>query len=128
MFEIWSFTGNLPAAISTNETSLSVSATVYAGTAQSNAATKLIRLIKNTAPTVRFLQPSVGTSITVAQDLPIVVEATDDTLSLGTNVELYVNDKLMGSHTITGEEKLVNSLASRSEAFTFHYIPARGAG
>ena len=121
LFELWLLRGNVP-AVSTSETSLSISARIHAvGSATSDAPTKLVRVIENTDPVARIVAPNEGTSLTVGQQIPIVIEAADDTLALGTRVELYVNDKVVGSQTISDEETVVNSLAAATRQVAFNY-------
>src|SRR5690606_25224928 len=121
LVELWLLRGTVP-AISTKETSLSISARVHAvGGAVSDAPTKLVRIIENSDPVVRITAPLQGTNITVGQEIPIVIEATDDTLTLGTRVELSVNNKMIVSQTISDESVNVNSLVDTTRQITFNY-------
>lgn len=123
LFELWRFSANTP-SITTNETSMAISARVHGyNKGQSDAPAKLIRIVKNTAPTARILSPLPGTPLTISQETSVVVEATDDTLSLGTRVELYANEKLIGNYVFNGGSAAVNSLVPRTESITFKYTP-----
>ena len=101
LFEVWRFKATLP-SVSTTETSLSISAKVHAADdASESSPARLVRLLKNTPPEVRFVQPAPGASVTVGQSLPIAMEVSDDTMGLGTELELFANDAKLAGHRAT---------------------------
>src|SRR5690606_14828664 len=60
---------------------------------------------------------------TVGQDTTVNVEVTDDTLPLGTRIELYSNDKFVQTQTIEEEAFTLNSLVPVVRTVSFKYKP-----
>ena len=111
MFEIWSITPNLP-AISTTETSLAIGAIVVSADGSEKAPSKILRIVENGAPRVRITAPLEGSHATVGQELKINVEAIDDTLALGTSVELLLDGVLIGTKQYKNTDTSVDAFFS----------------
>jgi len=119
LFEIWKAKANTP-NISTTETSVAAGAAIHSGNGgQELAPTKLIRVIENSAPIVKVLRPVEGAIATVGQDLKIDVEVTDETLSLGTVIQLFVDDQLVESRLYSNQENLNDSFSTQTTIETF---------
>lgn len=109
LLEIWRADAVSP-EISTRETSLSFTAKVYGRNgAVEEAPARLIKVIENGAPTGRLLAPTSGALATVGQTLEVLSEFSDDTLALGTYVELLVNGEPVDSIRYTNEEDIANN-------------------
>jgi hypothetical protein len=90
-FEVWRATSQAgPAALT--ETSLSISGVMHGrdGT-QKELPARLIRVIKNSAPSALISRPVEGGSVSVGQTLQVVTQVLDDTLGMGTQIQLLVN-------------------------------------
>ncbi|HEY9199158.1 MAG TPA: Ig-like domain-containing protein, partial [Gammaproteobacteria bacterium] len=95
-FELWRFDGAAP-MISTQESSISVYAEVHTRNGASKALpAKLIRILENRPPVAMIVAPVAGASVSVGQTLEVQVEIADDTLPIGTDVALTVNDAEIG--------------------------------
>ncbi|MBQ0713057.1 MAG: hypothetical protein KBT53_08855, partial [Porticoccus sp.] len=106
LFEVWQFESLAP-SISTHETAVSVSARVYAENGgESDAPAKLLRILENTPPVTRVKSPVTGAIATVGQILPIEIEVSDDTLALGTDIELLLNGDTIISRHYSNVEKV----------------------
>ncbi|MDH5641623.1 MAG: Ig-like domain-containing protein, partial [Nitrospira sp.] len=94
---LWRFDTQLP-DISVTETSMSVYAVTHAdngGSAQLES--KLVRVVQNQPPEAQISKPVAGDAVTVGQVLDVAVVVRDDTLPVGTRIELLLNDNPMDS-------------------------------
>jgi hypothetical protein len=122
VFEIWSTTVNVP-EISTDETSIAVGARVHTRSGgEDEAPAKLLRIIENMAPQVSLLAPETGSIVTAGQQLAISVEAMDDTLALGTHLELLRNGEVIEEEHYTDQDADIDSLTMQSQIFQFSYL------
>ena len=120
LHELWRFKGNLP-DIAVEETTLSVSVRVHGPEdATEDAPAKLVRVSRNTRPDVSIVEPEPGTSVTVGQTLPVTVEARDDTLSLGTDLEFHANSTELAAHRLVNDGVREEGSIQR---WTFSYEP-----
>ena len=118
MFEVWNIETTVP-SISTNETSMSVGAFVNGRSGSGNAPTKLLRIVENGPPQVSIVAPGEGSQATSGQDLEIRVEAVDETLSLGTKVELLIDGEVFDTKQYEDSEKVVDAFATESAIIRF---------
>jgi hypothetical protein len=125
-FEIWRLDTKVNDFIATNETSFAVHGEIYAANGgQGSTAARLIRIIRNQPPTIKMLSPTSGDIISVGQQLPIQVEFSDDTLALGSVVELLVNGDSAEIYQFKDTEKQYNNAIealSSSKLFTLPII------
>ncbi|WP_339344829.1 Ig-like domain-containing protein, partial [uncultured Alcanivorax sp.] len=106
LFEVWKADVTSP-EISTRESSISLSARLHGRNgAVEDAPAKLLKIMENAAPTGRILAPVSGATATVGQSLEVVAEFSDDTLALGTFVELLVDGEAVGSVRYTDEKEI----------------------
>jgi hypothetical protein len=118
MFEIWSIEVNAP-SISTTQTSLSVGARISSRTGSEDAPAKLIRIIENGPPQVSIVAPQKGSQATAGQDLVVQVEVVDETLSLGTKVELLIDSAVVETIQYSDSTAVVNALNTESTIVRF---------
>lgn len=118
-YEIWRFDTDAPSFITTNETSFAVHGVIYAANgAEGPTTSRLIRVINNQPPAVKLLEPVAGAHATVGQQLPITVNVTDDTLALGTRIELIVNGQVIDNRLYTNSEnRFANALQELSTQY-----------
>ncbi|HEY3487359.1 MAG TPA: Ig-like domain-containing protein, partial [Gammaproteobacteria bacterium] len=119
MFEVWKAEGRAD-SISTNETSLSVYGLAHGlGGGEKQTNSSLIRLIKNAAPSVKITNLVDGNSVSVGQTVLITLEFSDDTLALGTTLELTVDGKTLDRFIFQNKEENVDAITARSSTHTF---------
>jgi len=93
LIELWSVDMNVP-SISTTETSLSIGAQVFTRRSSENAPSKLVRIIENRPPQIELLTPAEGEDAVAGGQINFTVQVTDETLSLGTQVELLIDGQV----------------------------------
>ena len=120
LFEIWKVDANVP-AISTNETSLAVSAVVNVRNGSENSDARLIRIIENGPPQVSILAPQEGSQATAGQELDFQIEVVDDSLALGAQIELLLDGRIIETRQYQGNEAEVNALDTQSTIVRYTY-------
>ena len=98
IFEVWKLDVSVP-VISTDESSVSIGAVLHGRdpkiTAQQESI--LIRILKNQKPQISFIKPTLGQTAAVGENLAIQLLFSDDTLSSGVKLGLYVDEALVQS-------------------------------
>lgn len=120
-YEVWRLDVDVTKHISVAETSVSVHAEFH-GTngGKSSQPARLVRLIQNQAPKVIITSPPIGTSVSVGQDLAVTIEMQDDTLALGSQLDLFVNDRVIDSFDYSNDDlKYSNALEIQKASHTF---------
>ena len=122
LFEIWELSTQLP-GISTAETTLGISATVYGRNGASKEVPgKIIKIVKNRQPQIQMSNPVSGDPVTVGQTLKFEATVVDDTLPLGTTITFYLDDREVHSALYVDEEsKFDGHYDLKSTTFTFDY-------
>lgn len=116
LYEIWSIEANAP-EISTAQTSLAISARVHSRNGgEKDAPAKLIKVIENTAPAVTILSPVIGSLATVGQTVTVSVQIADDTLAMGTEVQLLLNGDVYASSRYTDEDNQFSNAITQQTA------------
>ena len=92
-YELWRL--SVPVKpISTNETSVAIHAEIFSTAGASEVtASRLVRVLGNQAPTISIAAPLTGSIASVGQNLNVVVAFADDTLPVGADVVLLVNNR-----------------------------------
>ncbi len=128
LYEIWAITSNAP-NISTRESATSVGAQVFSSSGSNNAPARLIRIIENGPPTVTILSPVEGSQATQGQDLELLVEIRDESLSLGAQVELLVDGEVIATEQYSNPADISGALLTSKATVNFvHPITAEDIG
>ncbi|MBF0398160.1 MAG: hypothetical protein HQK78_15385, partial [Desulfobacterales bacterium] len=118
LFKIWRTEALLP-SISTDETSSYFYALVNTNGKQFKTDQRLIRVIKNTSPSILITSPVSGTPVSVGQDLNINVEMTDDTLPLGLNLSLLMNGKVFKEYVYEKKTDYFSGNFNKKASYSF---------
>ncbi|ARU56628.1 hypothetical protein OLMES_2578 [Oleiphilus messinensis] len=114
LFEVWQAQISAP-GISTTQTTLSLSARIHNGKEQfRDSNVKLVKLVENTPPIASIMSPAADSIATVGQTVTIDVQVTDDTLAMGTQIELLVDGQITASRFITEAETSVSGSSKAS--------------
>ncbi|MGH8372851.1 MAG: Ig-like domain-containing protein, partial [Gammaproteobacteria bacterium] len=119
-YELWQFDTTVPHT-STDETSLAVYAEVHAdngGSAQTPS--RLIRVIKDTAPSIQITSPATGKTVSVGQSVTANLQFSDDTLPVGADITLMLNGNSVGQfHYSDPNNQYVDATAAQSATHSF---------
>ena len=92
-YELWQYQTTAPQT-SVDETSVAFYAMEHGANGGSlQTSSQLLRVIKNSPPSIQIVSPTSGSSISVGQTLTVNVQFSDDTLPVGAEVELLLDDK-----------------------------------
>lgn len=119
-YEVWRLSSKTP-DVSTDEANLGVMAIVYAGVEKSYS--KLIQVIKNSPPVARITKPTEGQTLTNGQAYDVEVEIIDDTLDMGSKLELLINDEVIDKAFFEDKEtQFEERMGARGENYKFPII------
>jgi len=119
-YELWYFDVVAP-AISVNETSVGIHAVVHGESGgERQAPGRLIRVAGNQPPSIKMTAPGDGQPVTAGQVLPVRVEFSDDTLALGTSIELSLDDALIETFRYQDENgRFADAITALQSAHAF---------
>ncbi|MCG8435138.1 MAG: Ig-like domain-containing protein, partial [Gammaproteobacteria bacterium] len=93
-FEVWQLESNVEfIATETTKAFFAIIHSENGGTRQTES--RVVRVIKNTSPSVRIISPENGANVSIGETLRVKVEFSDDTLPVGVDVDLFLNDGLL---------------------------------
>ncbi|WP_143873611.1 Ig-like domain-containing protein [Catenovulum sediminis] len=118
VYETWMLDWVAP-DISLRETSATIYAHVYVGNEFQKSETRLIKLVENQSPVATILSPVQGNDVVAGQTLSVKATIADDTLFLGTNVQLLVNGSKLQEQDILDPSKHTSDLFAQSEHIEF---------
>ncbi|HMI93033.1 MAG TPA: Ig-like domain-containing protein, partial [Polyangiales bacterium] len=113
--EIWRLDSTVP-AISTNETTRSVTAIVHGQVSSTTTEPHLIRIVANRAPEASITSPSTGLAVGVGQNVNVVTSVIDDTLNAGVEFELLLNDQVTDTFLFSNPANPTSNALEQNQA------------
>lgn len=122
IFEVWRY-DNRVGEISVHETSKSFYAVVHSEEGgEKKTSDRLIRVVENKEPEVRFLYPNNRSSVSIGQNVNMGYEISDEMLSDGVVIELFLNGKSFDKWDCTGRgEKKYGHSGKQTTSFSYAF-------